>query len=125
MMVIFFIYLAFIVLLVVSLWKIFVKAGRPGWESLIPFYNFYIQCEFTGVKNWWLIFIPFVNIYIAIKSVLALAKSFGKDIGFAIGLIFLGFIFYPILGLGDAKYIGPDGQPINKDDLLSSLQNQY
>lgn len=119
------IYVALMVFIIGAYWKIYTKAGAPGWACLVPFYNFYVLCEFCGVKNWWLIFIPFANIYIAIVSLGALARSFGKDTSFAVGLFFLGFIFYPILGYGDAQYVGPNGVPVAKDDLLSSLNAQY
>ncbi len=104
-----FIYLAFIVFIIASVWKVYEKAGQPGWSALVPFYNIYILSKITGVKNWWFIFIPFLNIYIAFVLYIALAKCFGKTTGFGIGLIFLGFIFFPILGFGDAVYHGPDG----------------
>ena len=70
-----------------------------------------------GVKNWWLIFIPIVNIYIIFVIMIAIAKSFGKDTGFGIGLVFLGFIFWPILGFGNATYIGPNGVNQMHDDI--------
>lgn len=54
-------------------------------------------------------FIPFVNIIFLIWSINLLSKSFGKDEGFTVGLLFLGIIFYPILGFGSAQYIGPYG----------------
>lgn len=119
-------YVALIVFMIGAHWKIYTKAGEPGWACLVPFYNFYVLCKFCGVKNWWLIFIPIANIYILIVSLGALARSFGKDTGFAVGLFFLGIIFYPILGYGDAQYVGPNGLPVAKgDDLLSSLNTQY
>lgn len=114
-------YLAFLAFMIGAGWKIFTKAGEPGWACLIPVYGFYVMCKFCGVKNWWLIFIPFANIYIAIAAIIALARSFGKDSGFAVGLFFLGFVFYPILGYGDAVYIGPNGVSTAKDNLLNSL----
>jgi len=117
-------FLAFVVFIIISVWKVYEKAGEPGWASIVPFYNVYVLCKITGVKNWWLIFIPFGNIYIAIVTAIALAKSFGKDVGFGVGLLLLGFIFYPMLGFGDARYIGPNGVPVNNDnDLLNSLGN--
>lgn len=102
------IYLAAIVLIVVALWKIFSKAGQPGWASIIPFYNTYVLLLIAGKPGWWLIlmFIPFVNIIIDILMSVGLAQSFGKGTGFAIGLIFLPFIFLPILAFGDAQYQG-------------------
>jgi hypothetical protein len=96
------------ILVIAGLWKIFVKAGQPGWASIIPIYNTYILCKIVGKPGWWviLLFIPFVNLIIAIILMVELAKSFGKGIGFAIGMLLLGFIFIPILGFGDATYQG-------------------
>jgi hypothetical protein len=110
-------YLAFIVFVFAGIWKTFEKAGQPGWAAIVPFYNYYIMAKIGDVKNWWLIFIPFVNIYIIFVIMIALAKSFGKDTGFGIGLVFLGFIFFPILGFGDAQYIGPNGVHAMQDDI--------
>jgi hypothetical protein len=62
------------------------------------------MAKIAKVDNWWLIFIPLANIYIAVVVINGISKAFGKDVGFTIGLIFLGFIFWPILGFGDAKY---------------------
>lgn len=113
------IYLAFIVFVIASQWKTFEKAGKPGWACLIPFYNVYIMAEIGGAKNWWLVFIPIANIYIYFVIMFELAKSFGKDTGFGIGLALLGFIFFPILGFGDAKYIGPNGINNMQNDIDS------
>lgn len=100
-------YLAVIVLIVASQWKIFTKAGKPGWACIIPIYSAIVLLEIVKKPTWWLIMflIPFVNIYFAIVLMNELSKSFGKDTGFTIGLIFLPFIFLPILAFGDAKYI--------------------
>ncbi len=105
------IYLAFIVLMLVSYWKIFTKAGKPGWAILIPIYNIIVLLEIVG-KPWWfvlLMLIPLVNIVIGVWMVNLLSLSYGKDVGFTIGLILLGPIFVPILGLGKAEYKGPAG----------------
>lgn len=98
--------LAIFVVIIVGMWKVFVKAGHPGWASLIPFYNLYILTQIAGRPWWWLLLflIPLVNIVIAIILSIDIARKFGKGVGFAIGMVFLGFIFYPILGFGDAKY---------------------
>ena len=101
-------YMAVIAFMLVTMWKVYVKAGKPGWASLIPFYNILVMLEIIG-KPWWyllLMFIPIVNIVISIMVTLDTAKVFGKGSGFGIGLIFLPFIFYPILAFGDAKYQG-------------------
>lgn len=110
------IYFAFIIFIIAGIWKTFEKAGQPGWACLIPFYNYYIMAKIGGEKNWWFIFIPILNIYIIFVILIALAKSFGKDTLFGIGLVFLGFIFFPVLGFGYAKYIGPNGiNPLQND----------
>jgi hypothetical protein len=73
------------------------------------------------VKNWWFIFIPFLNIYIIFVIMIAVAKSFGKDTGFGLGLVFLGFIFFPILGFGSSVYQA--GAEINRDiDAIGTNQ---
>ena len=96
-------------LLIVAMWKVFAKAGQPGWASIIPIYNLYIWCKIVGRPWWWilLMLIPFVNLIIAIILLIDLAKSFGKGGGFGIGLLLLPFIFFPILGFGSAQYQGP------------------
>ena len=101
-------YLAFLVLILASFWRVFAKAGRPGWASLIPIYNGYVLLKIAGKPGWWLLlmFIPLVNIIVSILAVVGLANSFGKGGGFAAGLIFLPFIFYPILAFSDAQYQG-------------------
>ena len=106
---IFVVYLIVIVLSVAGLWQAFVKAGQPGWGAIIPIYNAYLICKVVGRPGWWtiLFIIPFVNVVIAIIVGIDMAKSFGKSGAFAAGLILLGFIFYPILGYGPARYLGP------------------
>jgi hypothetical protein len=103
------IYLIIAVLLIASLWKVFTKAGKPGWAAIIPIYNIFVLLQIVGRPWWWLLLmlIPFVNFVIAIIIYIDLAKSFGKGVGFGIGLLFLSFIFFPILGFGDAQYVGP------------------
>ena len=100
-------YFGGIVLLIGAYWQIYVKAGEPGWASLIPIYNAYVLLRIAGKPGWWLIllFIPVVNIVVAVMACLGLAQAFGKGTGFTIGLILLPFIFIPILGFSDAKYI--------------------
>ncbi|HQW11857.1 MAG TPA: DUF5684 domain-containing protein [Saprospiraceae bacterium] len=102
---------AIIVFIYVAYWRIFEKAGKPGWACLIPFYNAIILLEIIGKPWWWLFFllIPGANIIFAVLMTHYLSKSFAQSEGFTVGLIFLPFIFYPILGYGDAEYIGPAG----------------
>jgi hypothetical protein len=107
---IFFLILGFAVLILViaSMWKIYEKAGQPGWASLIPIYNIVVLLHIVKRPTWWVIlyFIPIVNIVINLIVIYELAKAFGKDIGFTFGLIFLSFIFYPILAFGNSSYQG-------------------
>ena len=99
-------YFALILLVIVGMWKMFSKAGKPGWASIIPIYNCVVLLEIVGKPIWWilLLMIPLVNFVIAIILNLALAERFGKGGGFAVGLIFLPFIFIPMLGFGSATY---------------------
>ena len=103
------IYLAIIVLLVVSMWKVFTKAGQPGWAAIIPIYNIVVLLKIVGKPLWWIIgfIIPIVNFVVAILVAVALAKAFGKGVGFALGLVFLGFVFFPILAFSEATYTAP------------------
>jgi uncharacterized membrane protein len=100
--------LAIVIVTVAGMWKTFEKADQPGWGCLIPFYNLYLMLKIAGRPGWWLLLllVPLVNIVVAIVVYLDLARNFGKGTGFALGLLFLGFIFFPILGFGDARYQG-------------------
>ena len=120
------IWLALMVFFIICGWKIFVKAGEEGWKSIIPIYSGIIMCKIVGKPWWWILLfcIPIVNIVIAIWLTNLLSKSFGKSEGFTVGLIFLGFIFYPILAFDRTiVYKGPAGDPtrfnIVNDDLNS------
>ncbi len=100
--------LIIMIIMIVGMWKMFEKAGREGWKSLIPFYNMYVLTEISGQNGWLflLCLIPGVGALIwTILVSLKLAPAFGKDTAFAIGLILLGPIFYLILGFGSAKYV--------------------
>jgi hypothetical protein len=106
------IYLAIIVVVIAGMWKMLEKANQPGWGILIPIYNVILLLRVAGKPIWWIVLmiIPLVNIVPAILLPMAIARSFGKGTGFGIGLIFLPFIFYPMLGFGQAEY-SPPGLP--------------
>ena len=89
------------VLIIVAMWKVFTKAGQPGWACLIPIYNLYVLCKIAGRPGWWLllILIPFVNVIVLIILCTDVSKSFGNGVGFGLGMAFLGF--------GSAQYQGP------------------
>lgn len=106
----------FLVLVIASLWKVFTKAGQPGWAALIPIYNLVVLVRIAGKPVWWvvLLLIPFVNIVAALFVYMALARAFGKsDVVYGVGLLLLPFVFFPLLAFGDARYAGPQqpGQP--------------
>ena len=101
--------LAVVLMMIASMWKVFTKAGQPGWAVLVPIYNIVIMLKMTGKPTWWLalFFVPVANFVVMVMIVIALAKSFGKGTGFGLGMLFFGFVFYPILGFGSAQYTPP------------------
>lgn len=106
------------VLIIVSLWKIFKKAGKPGWASIIPIYNIYVICQIAE-KKWWnilLLLIPIANIYAMIVLYNGLAKKFGKSEGFVVGMILLPIIFFPILAFSGSE-------PINVNQTNDDSKN--
>lgn len=127
--------IAFFVFTAMIRWKIFVKAGEKGWKSLIPFYGDYIEYRIVWDTKWfWVEFIagmvmfaclmiPVIGLTIlvailifqaVIQVVFAMqeAHAFGKDDGFAIGLMTFGFVFQILLAFDDnAKYVGPQPSP--------------
>ena len=102
-------YIAIFMLVVAGMWRVFSKAGRPGWYALVPIYNSIVLAEIVGRPGWvgLLNLVPFLNIYINVIIALDVAKSFGKDTTFGVLTIFFPFVTYPILGFGSAKYQGP------------------
>ena len=104
-------YTAFFIAIIVGLWKMFEKAGKPGWTSLIPIYNLIVLQEIIGREliKIILLLIPIVNIYFIITLYICLAKSFGKTQTSEFVLTVLFAPFY--LGFGDARYIGPSEGP--------------
>lgn len=93
---------------IVGYWKIHTKAGQPGWAIFIPIYNVVVMLEICRRPLWWLLLllVPVVNLFVGLVLILDLARVFNKGIGVAIGLLFLPCIFYPIIGFGEAEYIG-------------------
>jgi len=100
-----------IVIMIIAMWKIFTKAGKPGWAALIPIYNMIVLLDIVGKPTWWIIlmFIPLVSLVVGVIMLIELCKSFGKDGGFMVGMILLCPIFMCILGFGGAQYRGPGG----------------
>ncbi|HRF01382.1 MAG TPA: DUF5684 domain-containing protein [Pirellulaceae bacterium] len=99
-------YLLIIVLVIAGMWKVFVKAGKPGWAAIVPIYNMYVLTEISGKEILWFIltFIPCVNLVALVMICISLAERFGKGAGYGIGLALLSPIFFPMLGFSDARY---------------------
>jgi hypothetical protein len=93
---------------IISMWKIFTKAGKPGWAAIIPIYNIIVLLEIVGKPVWWiiLILIPIVNFVVLIMITHQLSLAFGQGIGMTLLLIFIPFIGYPVLAFGSAQYTG-------------------
>lgn len=104
--------LGIVVLAMVGLWKVFSKAGQPGWAAFVPIYNLFVLTQIAGRPAWWvalfLVIAPVAGVIIGID----IAKAFGKSQGFGIGMGLLPFIFYPLLGFSDATYSGPNPMPL-------------
>jgi hypothetical protein len=100
------VYIAIIIFMLAAMWKVFTKAGKPGWGVIIPIYNIILMLQIAGKPVWWIIllFIPILNFVVSILILAGIAKNFGKGAGFVVGLILLPIIFYPILGFGSATY---------------------
>jgi signal peptidase I len=101
-----------------GLWKIFEKAGEPGWKVIVPFYNFYIWLQIIKKPLWWYIFllIPFINVFVILIMIVEITKCFNK---FGLGEQALGvlfpFAYLPYLGFSEKeKYIHPDKRPVYK-----------
>jgi hypothetical protein len=102
-----------VLIAIVAIWRVFTKAGQPGWAVLIPFYNLYVYSQVVKRPGWWMLLyfasiIPVVGslavLFVSIIDSLRLAKLFGKSSGFGVGIILLGVVFLPILAFGDADY---------------------
>jgi hypothetical protein len=98
--------LLLLIFVIVGFWKTFTKAGKPGWGAIIPIYNLVLLLEIAGRPVWWilLLLIPFVGFVVGVIIGIDIAKNFGKSVLFGLGLAFLGFIFFPILGYSNAQY---------------------
>lgn len=96
------------VFVLVCMWIVFRKAGKPGWAAIVPFYNLYVLFEITwgSGMRFLLLLIPIYNIILSIQTQVRLAKAFGKSGGFAAGLVFLPYIFIPLLAFGKETYQG-------------------
>lgn len=107
--------IAILAITVISFWRIFKKAGLPGWAAIIPVYNLFATCKMLKISYWWILLIPAMylpligwavglatNVFFSIRT----SQVFNKGIPFAIGLMFLPLIFYVILAFDKSEYVG-------------------
>src|SRR5262245_48025627 len=92
--------LLFALLFYITLWKLFSKAGEPGWAAIVPIYQLIVLLKISSMPWWWIFLFCIAQFIIPFK----LAANFGKSTGFAVGLLFLPFIFGPMLAFGSASY---------------------
>jgi len=107
--------LAGYVVVLIGMWKVFTKAGQPGWAVLIPFYNIIVLLRVAGLPWYWVfaVFLPIIPILgvlaymvLAVMCLHRISTRFGQGVGFTIGLTLLSPIFFLILGFGSSKYVG-------------------
>jgi hypothetical protein len=100
--------LVFMAPMYAGMWKAFAKAGQPGWAAIVPIYQIYVLCKIAGKEDFrfllWMI--PMAGIIFAIIDTIDFCKAYGKEAGFAIGMLILPYVFWPILGFGSAEYVG-------------------
>ena len=112
------------VLQIIAMWKIFTKANKPGWASIVPIYNIYTLLQIAEVPTWYLLLliIPVANIYATFKMYIELAHKFGKDTGFGIGLVLLNPVFILVLAFGGATYNGNNNMSY-QNNMNGSVNN--
>ena len=120
------VYIAIIVFEIAALWKVFVKAGHPGWAAIIPIYNIYVLLKVIGRPGWWLLLFLLGSSRSwagswsssSASSSPSIWRSRSPRAAFAVGLFFLNFIFVPILGFGDRSTSVRPGWPESDDALM-------
>ncbi len=122
MLVMWLISMAISVFIIVTQWRVFRKAGKPGWASIIPIYNTVVMIQIAELPMWYiaLFFVPFANVYAIFKINIEIAKKFGKSAGFGVGMTLLQPIFYAILAFSkDAVYSGASSvaQPMSQQPV--------
>ncbi len=104
-------YFIIAVICIVSVWRLFTKAGKPGWAAIVPVYNQIVMLQVAGRPVWWVLlmmFVPIFQVWVAIVAAIDFAKSYGKSTGFGVLVALLPFIGLPILAFGkDTHYVGP------------------
>lgn len=116
------------ILIIVSMWKIFKKAGKQGWESIVPIYNVIVMLEISGLPIWYLVLyiIPFANIYAMFKTYIELAKKFGKGTGFGVLTVFVPIVGFPVLAFSKCNYEGvtnSSNENVSNNNVNNNIPN--
>ena len=100
--------LALIVFIIASVWRLFKKAGKPGWAALVPFYNTWVLVEVAKLSAVWFVltFIPIVSIVALVVIYNGVSKAFGKGVGTTVLMVFFPYVMFPYLAFGKAQYVG-------------------
>lgn len=147
--------LIFKILYIVGRWNLFKKAGKNGWEAIIPFYNDWIYVEIAGLSPWWFILViaSRINLLLNINQIYSIAiltslfgyfglfvcnynisKKLNKDVTVAILMTFFPFVMLPLIGLfnnykWDDSVIVSNNGPFNSSQNVSnmnySINNKY
>ena len=124
------------IVMLISLIKIFTRNGKPGWGVIIPIYNFILMSEIAEVKSIYviLLFVPIVNIYARYVIYKGIAKKYNKSSGYAVGMLLVPFIFFPMLAFkkeDDTLNVNNNvnnnqfqGEIINNQEVIQPIQGQ-
>lgn len=103
----------FALVLTFAMWRLYRKAGKPGWASIVPIYNIYVKCQIAGKPTWWTVvvmFVPIVGVVFEILLMLDFVRAYGKDTLYGVLTIFFPFITVPIMAYdNNVRYVGPAG----------------
>lgn len=114
------IWLVATVVMVVALWKLFTKAGKPGWAAIVPIYNVAVMLEISGRPVWWLVLflVPIFGTWIGIVMMLDFVRSYGKSMGFGVVSVFFPYVTLPIMAFDKSKYVGPAAKGLADTNFL-------
>ncbi len=120
--------IAILIFSIISKWKMFVKAGKPGWASIIPIYSTIVMLDIIGYKWYYIFFfllgaVPYIGqvalILFMVSLNIKLAKSFKQSTAFGIGLWLLNIVFVAIIAF--SREINYDGPAVNGDIDFNDL----
>ncbi len=120
--------MAIVVVQIVAMWKLFKKAGRPGWASIIPVYNYIVLIQVAEAPMWYLALVFLVAPVGLLMTYIKVAEKFGKSAGFGVLIWFFPFVGLPILAFGKSQYLGMSvgqyQQPAYNQPMQQPMYNQ-